>query len=791
MPEVPDLDPSRDRFDTALRYRFNHPQKMVVQTMVLKIHIRSQRKFEALTWAIKTVTTMTARILDHLREDPAQFKPGGAIVCVFQLLIEQQEKETTAYPIRYLSEIIRKLHGYHPDVLALGSEISAALRNGVFRACAMMILRWYSQSIEALFDKNARDEELDEDAVVQITHSSMLSPEELHRVWAIHHQTYTDAAAVIIPFGRHQGKKLGDVGERELEWLRRRLLPAHKVDPLLEALEARIYPNPDDTARYRDAGRLEHPWKQQEKAHRAVRAGHMDQHTLATAKQRVLLSELPVQELEKLHDELLDMRLFARQYAKIDAAVTLLLDTEFHNFPFVAPFYDEAQQRMHEQKHTQTLNRFRTPFPSKAKSVAHYTPADLERLERTASTDILHTEQLLIDPKTHVLHFPRLIHPTPDGIDQRGYAILYNPETFRYEMIVDLFGRYGPVEIMEQPAANVEQNRYFVNHPEHQYTDLKQRPRLSFGLECGYDYQDQQFLRAAIGQGADDDRSRPKLADAKIVSKINAKGSREFYVHIPVKIPVLPLDLQPTAILAFHHHQGYSYALTDLDGTSLEIGDLTIPPHVLRSNVYSPFSKNYVYEVVHAMLNLAYRCILKGIIPFIVIEDTLWKKQATLSRKRNQQVFSHPTREILDALKDKAVLQGYIKPLLVSGVSPGRRCGTCNHEHAEGQNATHKEALQVCPVCQSSTFKANESQRLIQCLSCNHDWQAEEILFKCDGCAIVVLARYNTAHATARQARHNAVFIYDLIHGTKPIHRVKTKRSVSPAIYDTLAEPSV
>lgn len=789
MAKVTERIPSSEDLDTTITYALNHPRKMLVLTMILKVHIRSQRKYEALLWAIKTVTTMTARILDHLREDPHQFKDRGAIMCVVQLFAFQQQKETTSHPVRNLAEIIRKQHGYHPDVQVLGSQISAILRDGVFKSCASMILRWYDRSIESLFE---RDDELEDESVVQLSHSSMLNPEEIHRVWAINHQAYKDAAAVIIPFGRHRGKKLGDVGERELQWLCTRLLPSKELEPLLKAVEARLYPDPDNTAGQRKAGHVAHPWKEKPQAQRAVRADHLSQQTLATSKQRVLLAEISDQELEKLHDELLDMRVFARQYAKIDAAVNRLLETEFHNFPFVAPFYDEQQQREYERKHTQTLNRFRTPFPVNAKSVDRYTPADLERLEETARNDILRAEQLLVEPKTHVLHFTRSIFPTPEGIKRQGYAILYDPETFRYEMIVNLYGRHAPKAIADTPETNGDQNRYFVNYPDHPYIDRKRLPHLSFGLECGYDYQDQQFLRAAIGYGDGEDSPRPKLADAKIVSEVNAEGRHDFFVHIPVKIPLRPLGLQPTAILAFHHHyQGYSYALTDRDGTSIDVGDLVIPTHVLRSNVYRPFSKNYVYEVVHAMLNLAYSSIVKGIIPFIVIEDTRWKKETSLSRTRNQQIFSHPTGEILDALTDKALLQGYMKPLHVWGVSPGRQCGSCNHMHPEGQDATRKAALKACPTCQSSDLEANEPQRLTHCRSCQHDWQAEERLFMCDGCGIVVLARYNTARATARQARYNAVVKYDRLQERKTKSSAKKTLSPSPTIHDTLEEPSV
>jgi hypothetical protein len=767
MAEDKERDPTSEEFEEAVTYLLNHPQKKVILTMVLKLHIKSRRKYEALVWAVKTVTTMTSRILDQLREDPAEFRPRGAIACVHQLLYEQQQKDSTASPVRHLGEIIRKHHGYHPEVHELGSQISASLRDGVFRACALMILRWYAQSIEALFVSDD-EKELDDEAFVQSLQSSMIHPEEVHRVWAINQQSYMEAAAVLVPFGRHRGKKLGETGDRELTWLQVRLLPEEHVEFLIEAVEARLYPNPDDTARYREAGRVEHPWKVRTSGQRAVRVIPIDQQTVVSTKQRSLLSELSEGELDKLHDELLDMRTFARYYAKIEAAVKLLLETEFHRFPFVAPFYDEEAQREKERKHTQTLKRLWTPFPAKSKAVDQYTHVDLERLERDARDELLRMEQDLVEPKTHTIHFTRSIHPAPDGIDQRGYAILYDPETLRYELIIELYGRYPPASAAKQTQAEVPKNRFFVNYPDYPYTDLKQSPRLSFGLECGYDYQDQQFLRAAIGHGDDSDEPRPKLTDAKIVSELNKDGQRDFYIHIPVEIPVSPLGLYPTTILAFHHHHdGYSYTLATLDGMSIEVGDLAIPVHVQRRNIYVPFSKNYVYEVVHAMLDLAYSYVTKGHIPLIAVENTLWKKQATLSRRRNQQVFSHPTGEIMDALQDKAVLQGYMKPLIVGGISPVRQCGWCNHVCPEGQDNTFKAPITACPACDSTYLESDESQQQLHCRSCQRNWLNEEMMFSCDACGKLGLARHNTARATARQARSTTYWLYKYLKQTR------------------------
>lgn len=770
MTSSPRNEPPTEAFDAALDYLLSHPQPQVVLTMVLKLHMKSKQKQAALLWAIQTVTTMTSRLLDHLREDPRTFNPRGAIVCVFQLMAEQQSKGKMpgSGSTRYLGGIIRKHHQHHADIGEFGHQLSATLRDGVYQRCALMILRWFDQSIRPLFTTESKHEldhevELEEDEITYLPDLTTLTPEEIHGRWAIQYQRYHAAATVVMPFGRHRGKPLGDVGERELKWLQSRLLPASQLQPLLKAVETRLYRDPDQAAAYREAGRVAHPWRIKPRDQRAVRASQLDQKNLEPRKQHMLLAELSEQDLEQLHDELLEMQAFRRHYSKIEDAVRLLLESKFHRFPEVVPFPDTEQYQARERRHSQALKRFSSPFPARAKSPEHYTSADLDRLERQSRDEMLRAEGDLLPPKFQSLHFIRKIHPTTEGIDQRGYALLYDAATLRYTMIIDLYGRYMQTEPIVNELQNPsEPSLHFVTHPEQAYIFSKERPRLSFGIECGYDYQDQQFLRAAIGHGDEPLELRPTLGDAKVVASFNEDDECEFFAHVSVKIPLKPLHLRPTTILAFHQHDdGYSYALTRLDGIRYEVGDLVVPVHVHRKNNYIPYSRNYVYEVAHAMLNIAYKCLREGQVPLICIENTRWKKTATLSRTHNQQLFSQPIVEIITALTDKALLQGYMKPVLVGGVSPSRQCGGCHHLHPKGETSIIRATLIACPYCGSGGLEEAKEAKQVWCSACERAWHRQELIFHCAACGTSKLARYNTALAVAWQARMAVVSLWE------------------------------
>jgi hypothetical protein len=138
---VPLWEPSaRAKITAELSKLSARRPKEVVLTHVLKLRTRSRRKEQALFQAQVYVTNMTVKVLEELREDPEHPRPDGALAMVHEIVnLRAQGKKGN--PTQLLADNLSKRFS-----TVCSSElfpITADLRAGVFRQCALILWLWY------------------------------------------------------------------------------------------------------------------------------------------------------------------------------------------------------------------------------------------------------------------------------------------------------------------------------------------------------------------------------------------------------------------------------------------------------------------------------------------------------------------------------------------------------------------------------------------------------------------------------------------------------------------------
>jgi hypothetical protein len=308
---------------------------------------------------------------------------------------------------------------------------------------------------------------------------------------------------------------------------------------------------------------------------------------------------------------------------------------------------------------------------------------------------------------------------------------------------------------------------YYVNFPDTPFVAPENLSCLIFSVAYGREYHDENILRKILGQQreaqkqlfdaqADRDAKRPlaeclpkaALRSAKLLSEVNPAGQVELYLHLPVQQPVAECSSPPNTVIGVHDHDdGYSYAVLSLTGDVLVYGDVLIPQHVLKLKRGYIYSDNYAFEAANAMVDL-------GVAhhAYLGFEQTLWKRQPSLSRAQNQRRFGRPRQKIFDILLYKAPLRGLLQPHLTYGVSPIRACACCGKRWRSGRSGVRRRRTIACYTCSSVELRSDASRPgRVQCLRCSQVWNIMEPVFTCPYCHTSVLARFNTAIVVAQQ----------------------------------------
>jgi hypothetical protein len=163
-----------------------------------------------------------------------------------------------------------------------------------------------------------------------------LSLERVHQLWAEWDKKYKAALAQPVPFGRHKGEMLKQVGKYDLRWLCDRIPSAEVVDEKLIALDILLEYRKVSHPREIEAAKLvEHPWRKVLKHERAVRIRRVDMRILDLPGARVLLGALNDEEKERLRDELLEQKQNRVAFDELRAAIEIALYDRPPSFPTV------------------------------------------------------------------------------------------------------------------------------------------------------------------------------------------------------------------------------------------------------------------------------------------------------------------------------------------------------------------------------------------------------------------------------------------------------------------------
>jgi hypothetical protein len=876
--------------DTAITTALNKRKKQITRTIICKLHKPSRRKARALLWAQVQVTNMTAHILEALRETPGEVRDDKALA----FIQEMYARKAQGYP-KSLTMILADLlataftepgrrrsrsardtdepaDASHPAaeegsnqttwtspavpfIRAADYPVTSHLRTGAYRETARMLINWYIRirTIEDSETTEPSDERPSGDAPLghgQQEGGTLEVPgiAAVHARWSAKRGPYEAARETIVPFGRHQGKTLAEVGKREVRWLRERLIPEHVARETLEHIAVL-----QDTAAYRhDPDRIRrarharHPWRRRTTMQRTIKVNRAFQRSLDIREPLIRLQTLTEDELLTLQSELEEMVEFASQFETIRQAVDIFLHPAPASYPTV-----------HALRSGAALQETRAAYETALEDLRVDIFEDDQEGADTALQSFQSVASDLGRPALQPLVFKRPMQPgvatfallfstaTPDAEElhrkygrmsearrQRKVAqVLAEGDLYEYVLAVVVHGE----DAFRQPVANEPHHEteaatseqdvgihdiarsvvlpperfeptvhpdpplFYVNYPHTPFSPPRGTSLLLFPLEFGEDYQEQTFLRQIIARQTtrqaekltdlqDQQRERERqaaqteqqstdgarhqktrkapqsieecfprnapLGSARILSRRNEEGHREFFIHLPIEESMMHEKRCPTRIIGFHEHAaGYSYAILDFQGQVQRVGDVPVPAHALPKEDDRWYSDNYAFETVKAMIELTHLDADGVPDALIGLERATWRKQrVTLSREQNRLQFARPSAKIAGILIDKAIQVGLTRPHEVN-VSL-YRCSKCDTKHDASLKNTYLRTTQ-CATCGSIDLQETEPESgELACSHCGSIWQEYEPWFICptSGCGYQQMVRLNTAIVTARYA---------------------------------------
>lgn len=830
--------PSRDRIHAAIEAAQASRPRSVCRTIKLKLHKPSRRKERALLWAQAHVTNMTAHILETLREEPGEVRNDRALACLHEMYARKAQGESGSRT-QILADILsagfrggakrrrkrpkianiqritslaksnkarryrlkkrRHIHKSKPlEVQKLTSHdypIAGPLRDGVFRQVALILINWHLRILGREEETEDGDSGSGSPGDESSPPDSVLDIAKVHTIWAERTSRYKQAAATLVPFGRHRGKPLSEVGKRDVRWLQERLISDGMAKEAIEHIEVLLNQSVSDEEAVHRARRAKHPWRRRSHLERSPRANRITQRSLDERQPLIRLEALSRDELYRLREELWEMQTFAEEFAAIREAVDLFLSSAPASYPTVHTIATGAQRQALVNSYEEALTELQERFPEQAEIETEL----VQTLTQRAS-DLGHDE---LQP----LSFKRTMRPPGQ---RTSFALLYStatPEqsalerkygrmprrkraqkvaqvmnegllyTYVLAVVVHGAGAFKGEEPAERFTPDVRPGLFYVNYPETPFSAPRGSSVLLFPLEFGEKYQEQQFLRHVLevqreAQHLKYQKSlrskRPKpiatclpeatISSARITSERTKEGLYDFYLHLPIKTKLLnstePLS---NVIGIYEHSHGYSYAVLDFDGKVLDTGEVAIPDHVQPKATAATYSDNYVFETVKQIVCLAAPAgkpkALLGIRPMD------WTKAGTsLSRDQNRLLFRRPSMKVATVLEYKALLAGLPRSRIVWGISP-RECSRCSERRDYG-SPTHRARASECPECGNTTLEVS-GEGEFHCTACDAMWTEDELWFHCEQCGHRQRSRLNTAVVVARNLLTQVVERYE------------------------------
>jgi transcription elongation factor Elf1 len=638
----------------------------------------------------------------------------------------------------------------------------------------------------------------------------------VHAHWAAKRMPYEAAAQTMVPFGWYRGKTLEQVGKREVRWLRERLIPEKVAQETLEHIEVLLNESAyqEETDRIRQARQARHPWRRQTGLQRKTKVSRAFDRSLDVREPLIRLTTLNEEELLNLQSELNEMVEFASQFEAIRQAIDIFLQPAPASYPTVQALlsgsalqekreaYDTAIEALRievfeadQEGADEALQTFQTVASELGRPalqpLAFKRPMQPERRAKKVA-------QVLAEGELYEFVLAVVVHGQeafrPDNTTEQPYAT----EPASAEAVEGISEEQRIATLPQErfePVIHPEPVLYYVNYPHTPFTQPKGTSLLLFPLEFGEEYQEHTFLRQIIerqrgrqakefaewpekqrkkeakraAQKADGAAARKKekkppqsvadcfpqnapIGSARIVSRRNRQGHREFYIHLPIEDETEQERRRPQRIIGFHEHAyGYSYAILDFKGTVQQVGDVAVPPHALPKEGDRSYSDNYAFETVKAMIDLTRREDSRVPNMIIGLERGTWRKQrVTLSREQNRQQFARPSAKIATILTYKAFQVGLVR-LHEVNVSP-HRCSNCDAKRDQSTKNIYSRTTH-CATCGSDKLQEMEADSgELTCQACGSTWQEYEPWFTCPSCKHHQMARLNTAIVVARYA---------------------------------------
>ncbi len=310
----PWIAPPLEDIERGLRLRIARRPKQQIITINVPLLLRSRRKENGILQAQIMATNMTATLLEALREDPTKPQYGKALTFLVKTF-EANKQLTADLLANHLSAGFKKKDATptDPDTSEHQSDtstkktkkrtpvelefaglkslvnpetfpLSSGLRTGVYRACAQMLLSWFAKIEAVVIEKYVRpikdkDKRATERKRIQSMFREPTDWRVLHDLWGKALGYYEQAGETKIPFGRHRGKRLTEVGKRELHWLRSKILTPDEIADQLQSLNIVLRRLPHERTMRERALRTSHLWQTDTKKRRRISTSFINQRT--------------------------------------------------------------------------------------------------------------------------------------------------------------------------------------------------------------------------------------------------------------------------------------------------------------------------------------------------------------------------------------------------------------------------------------------------------------------------------------------------------------------------------
>jgi hypothetical protein len=588
------------------------------------------------------------------------------------------------------------------------------------------------------------------------------------------------------------------LGKRGTRRLKQWLLPPQVIAETLEHLDVLMYPESYSTDRIEEAKKAPHPyWTRKRRHHRSVKAVRPAQFQAQSAKTPVRLGQMTVQQRNLLRDQIREQRAYAPRFDEIKQSIDRFLQPAPPAYPSVAPliFTEGEVQRLpfeawvakserieaRKSAYDQDLNWFDHSVTSRPRPDDEYRAEDAYEAETRAVIRLEQSAVRLERAELQPIYFYRTM--SSDGKTKAFTVLTYQRVrnghlSDRYIFACQLVGEEAEerTALIGRERNETNEQRRFVNFPEYKFEQQEDSSLVFYAVEIGDKYQgrilqeiQERQLRAPleckkdctfVTSGIHLSGCAPTavITTATIKPESDTNRRVHWYAHLPVPIPTHPCLTNPKAVIGFHEQKGhYYFAVIDLLGKLIDVGELAVPEHVGEHTRRGRTSDNFAFEMAWAMLRQSRT---DSYTAYIGIENTDWKRGTiALSANENREVFAFPRERIFEIVKYKAAQEGLLIPTKVRGVAPTRDCGHCGHR-MDHTNTIRLRPVQRCFSCQAldrshslePVVNAITGNKQFSCRGCHRIWEAKEPQFKCTHCRTQQHSQYNAAITVARRA---------------------------------------